>query len=409
MDDDIHEEDDKPPQQQLTFPLPVYHTNLDLTKYPGRLPKETIPSTLVIGDLHGNPILLIHILIMYRVIKLQKDPYDDLYNLFAIDQLLSHDVYYQINRVIFILNLVMGVRKKKVQKIIFLGDMLADRGCNDYYMLVILHVLDRTIDYSITISNHDLEFIYQAENKFIPRGHNNKRFGFIMTDDDHYVNENFIGSYIHSLKTLMTLFYGGTEKWRTYLKEHTLQLYETVYKKHLKIAESCIHPTFPDKIILFYHAPIGLKTLEQLCLDLVVYSGLSDIEFKYETHYELSKTIDQMNLHFNNFIFNDNWFDDVFPPDIHEKNIVLFNPFGRLCWIRWDQEVLDNLNIVYDGMFSPTSDQKLNYDVIVIHGHDFNVSHKLSEHVFTLDHTLGQFMTCFKRDADQGNLPLFLM
>ena len=240
-------------------------------------------------------------------------------------------------------------------------------------------------------------------------GHNGKPFGFVMTDENHTVNETFIGSYVHSLKTLMYLFHGGSEGWRKDLKEHTLKLYETVYKKHLKIAEYCIHPNFPDKIILFYHAPVGLRTLDQISCDLFMFDNTNDINFNYETPEKLGETIDKINQAFSKLIYKDKWFDQVFPFNLHESHVVHANAFGRICWVRWDPEMMENLNIVYDGMFGSTPDHKIDYDAIVIHGHDYYVSPKLSDKVFSLDHVLGQFMTCFKPDADQGSLPLFLL
>ena len=406
MNDDLYGDD---PQEKSYFPTPIIHTDMDLSQYPEKCHKENIPETLVIGDLHANPILLIHILIMYRVLKLHKDPYDDLYNLFSIDQLVIKDVCYQINRVIFIFNFVIMIKSKYVKKIILLGDILGDRGCNDYYMLLLLQILDNEIDYTITFSNHDLEFIYQAEHNFIGCGYNRKKFGLIMTDADHTINDVFVGSFVHSLKTLMELINSKNESWRKDIKNNALNIYHNIYKKHLKVADYCIHPTFPDKIILFYHAPIGLRTLEHITCDMVMYDTSYNVPFKYATPAQLGNTIDNINQKFSYLIHTDKWFDKVFPVDRNEKHIVQLNAFGRICWIRWNKALIDNLKIVYDGMFDPSSDYHVNYDIIVIHGHDCNVSEKLSEHVFTLDHQLGQFMTHIYPDANQGSLPLFLL
>ena len=119
---------------------------------------------LVIGDLHANPMKALWILIHYGVIKL-KDPYEHWKELWSIYLTPVDEV--NISSLERFLEILMEttVDREAVAEILFLGDMIADRGENDIYMFMVLSVLHQDkVPYNILMSNHDWEAIVHFDN-----------------------------------------------------------------------------------------------------------------------------------------------------------------------------------------------------------------------------------------------------
>ena len=125
-------------------------------------PVSSSHSKVVLGDLHGNALKLLHFLIKYNVILPMSDPDDytffvDVYFGYENDNL--HCDFQEIKRLIYALEV-----NPFAPDLLFLGDELADRGKNDIYMLWFFHKLDIAgIKYEIIQSNHGIEFAIAHE------------------------------------------------------------------------------------------------------------------------------------------------------------------------------------------------------------------------------------------------------
>lgn len=134
--------------------------NRSVLHYPHHIDNDA--KLLVYGDVHGNVMVLIYILMMMDVISLERRYYLKLLKIYQIHpEYLSTRQIEQwqdlMNKIIF---------KKNKITILLLGDILADRGMNDYFtLLLIAQCQTNGISFKITLSNHDLVFINIVERK----------------------------------------------------------------------------------------------------------------------------------------------------------------------------------------------------------------------------------------------------
>lgn len=155
------------------------------------------PHDCVIGDIHGNALALIHYLITLGIIELHSEQvqrtklfnkltesYDflDFQNKEIYSELFASLVQHEPEKCskhsgktlciapfaeelrTALKNFLAILNKAKIKifsgKLRLLGDLLSDRGANDYLILKVLEKLkDNHIDYEINISNHDLDFM----------------------------------------------------------------------------------------------------------------------------------------------------------------------------------------------------------------------------------------------------------
>jgi predicted MPP superfamily phosphohydrolase len=147
----------------------------------------------------------------------------------------------------------------------WIGDTLADRGNNDYFVLKLLEKLKKTANVEILISNHDGKFIdAYRKGSTIAEG---------LGKDD-----------AKSLFNLGILLENGLVKQR-----EVNQLVEEVYKPSLRaISYTIDNSTQPPSITLFTHAPVGFETFEEM-------AKLYQIPYKDDTVEDLANTIDLIN------------------------------------------------------------------------------------------------------------------
>jgi hypothetical protein len=150
----------------------------DLSSYPAfpaqLVVDEGVTMSLTIGDLHGNVMKAIYALIAHGMMKLQEDQYEDQYN-------ELHQIYSQLY------NGRYATRKEEVEsdldrfqaildaaemvvpanfRLRFIGDTLSDRGANDWLTLLFFRKLHQSgLDFKITFSNHDANFIAFVEGR----------------------------------------------------------------------------------------------------------------------------------------------------------------------------------------------------------------------------------------------------
>ncbi len=118
-------------------------------------------SEITLGDLHGNALKLVHFLVREGVLRVSKDDYYNWVNLYRLESAENKTQLKEIH-LSSLNDWLQRVEVVKVgPKVRFLGDLLCDRGANDYFTLKILEKLvtgGRKIE--IILSNHDLGFLY---------------------------------------------------------------------------------------------------------------------------------------------------------------------------------------------------------------------------------------------------------
>jgi len=127
-------------------------------------------SEVTIGDLHGNSMKLMFMLIKHGVAKgISDDDYKNLVEIYKkvpskapwhgeeVKELTKKDIT-EFNQILdkLVFNTEIGVR--------LIGDELADRGSNDYFTLKILEKLRKNnVPVEITVSNHSIDFLHATE------------------------------------------------------------------------------------------------------------------------------------------------------------------------------------------------------------------------------------------------------
>lgn len=254
-------------------------TKVDIYKYPRRK-SDYVPTEdeiLSLGDMHGNAAKLLFALIYYHVVDLSEEDFKSFITIYKkeMHQLTQDDIS-NFNEIIS--HITISEHPCYVR---LLGDLLADRGSNDYFTLKLLaHIdkkiprLDLTIEESILeegipISNHDLEHIgyYQEHAAEKPR----------MPPDQVYS--------VHALKSLL-------EK-KLINEEEVKELYQN-YSKHLKLLSYYIEPnTDPTQNIIqiISHAPMGFDNVKNIADQL-------NVDYQDDTLENLCGTIDAINKKF---------------------------------------------------------------------------------------------------------------
>lgn len=117
------------------------------------------PTEVTIGDLHGNALKLIFVLIKEGVLDLPKDCYDYFVDIYNADPINKDKVNFFQQHILPYITLKPGA---EITKIRLIGDELADRGGNDYFTLKILQKLKQLLPRNaleIIISNHGTGFL----------------------------------------------------------------------------------------------------------------------------------------------------------------------------------------------------------------------------------------------------------
>ena len=386
---------------------------IDLSEFPVYSEPENPIEEIILGDMHGNPMLLIYALIRFQVLDCTKDVYDKLYEYCGIEQLANPFNDKQLDIVFNLINELKLSKNNTVKNILFLGDLLADRGPNDLFMLFLLSRLTYlNISYEILLSNHDYEFIRQAEGNFQLEGIGHRTITSLLDDTHKIINGTDVASTAHSLEVFMKMV-NGTEPWQGIMKMLALNIYERVYKPVLKIASWRI---ISDKLILFTHAPVGLTTIGQINNHLNSYTiicpTMTNNVFKCHTAEELCNNITIMNNNFKQFINIRGWFDILFSTQVSSDHSFICNPFIKIMWNRNSIDI-DGIkqwksdSEVYDGDFKDgMNPQKIHF----VHGHDgVEIPPCAKDYVMSLDHVCGCGMRCYYSRADINKFPIMLL
>jgi hypothetical protein len=250
-----------------------------------------------IGDLHANAIKLVHALIQNGVCaELSEEAYQRLVALYEAPAPLSAENFHAFNK--FIDHELTVIEPNILVRLI--GDLLADRGRNDWFVLKILKKLhDHGVNVRILMSNHDLEFlkgIGAHQHERLPATTMDETLSNRIeeletiidskdTSDEDYVLA--MGEYIK-----ITTFYERNAQGRSYIEleelidnnlvryEEVLSLVNDVYLPSLLLYD---YSEADDKLTLFNHAHVDESEIASVALSLGLSPALESNALKKET------------------------------------------------------------------------------------------------------------------------------
>ena len=134
--------------------MPRVERAADLGKAPQPLENLNAYTHVSLGDIHGNALKLMYILIEEGVLKVTSEQYATLHRIYMIPVIkLTKEDIKDFENIVSIL----PINPQKAITII--GDELADRGNNDYFTLLILKKLHKAgLNIDIMLSNHSVEY-----------------------------------------------------------------------------------------------------------------------------------------------------------------------------------------------------------------------------------------------------------
>ncbi len=318
---------------------------------------------LAFGDLHGNAMKAIYLLIGQGVMKLQDEA--DYATLMAIYLKSAPRVLTPVD----LKNFERIINCAKITKpalLIIIGDELADRGKNDWFTLLVLDKLNKEgVPYRIQLSNHGVLALQSFAQK--------KRLRQVLEGDQE--------QSLHNLWTLV-------ESKKIEIKR-LLDMVPEVYLKHLALIGYV--KTADKELTLFTHAPVGLETVEGLAHKFGVTYNESSLE-------ALIQCIDEINKKASEAILGNTFTPDYF--DNLNFDVSDGNPLTALFWAR---KLTDYCKIVPTGENFTLAE--------IIHGHigeGYPLVGPMAKKFKNLDSDFGKFPSPLNPSRfDNGLCPLF--
>lgn len=300
------------------------------------LPPEC--TQLTIGDLHANLMLLLCFLVSHDVVEISAENYSNLAEIYQKGAHLSNEQFEQFNAIIESLEI-----KNKHRLIRLIGDEVADRGQNDYFILKLLAKLHQEgVALEILASNHGGEFIMLNEQRDFSQS-------FLI-----YPFQSCSAKNLHTLldKKMIT-------------RELLDELIKTAYLPKVKLVSYSvdsegaisIYTHAPASINEAGHSPFGDNSIAQL-------AALFNIEYDISSMSALIKTIDGINEQFCLRLQNQQAFK------LFEEHA----PISNFIWARRTPKQQDTLPHGYTTSF--------------IHGHTRTGTNQPNVH--NLDWSLGK-------------------
>jgi hypothetical protein len=262
----IHDAKEQKSQNTNAF---VTNEPTDLTEYPEINTDKS--QQLTIGDLHANALKFFHFLVKEGIFEVTKEDYEKVVKIYK----MADNNPEQLNKeIISDFNAILGRVKTHAESTVrIIGDELADRGANDYFILKILERLkkprfkdEKPVNLEILLSNHGIEFIKNS-------------------------------TYTSKLgkEQARSLYNLGILKQENIVEQKEIDtIIADVYKPHLKLLSYTINDQAkPPTITIYTHAPVGLETLWALAEKFKINHTQSD------TITNLSSIIDQINHAFS--------------------------------------------------------------------------------------------------------------
>lgn len=316
--------------------MPIEVRDADLNEYPSVLPhaQNSENTHIAIGDLHGNALKLIYILIEEGVLELNEADYKKLRDIYQDPFCI--DPKYQGRRLNAIdenikefKRIISNAQVNQACAITLIGDELADRGNNDYFTLLVLQRLkEADVDIDIMISNHSVEFIRNFQLGYVNTG-----LYSILPDQTPSLG---------NMSRLMNVAVPDGTRPDGTRPEGTIQTRPLIDSTEVrKIVDETYKPMVKaigytldsnDQITIYSHAPIGLETIKALAQKF-------NIEYKDRTSKDLFSTIDKINEYIGERL-NANQLAQLFDQELYQKsrervkdNPTRF-PLDRLTWNR---------------------------------------------------------------------------
>jgi hypothetical protein len=326
------------------MPHGLIEEQVDIYQFPKSCDATDKQNTITIGDLHGNAMKLMFMLVKQGIAtQLSAENYNTLVQIYKkpVDQLAPDDIKN-------FTNIIQSIQFKP-RKIRLIGDELADRGSNDYFTLKILERLhEEKVPVEIMISNHSMEFL-KASEKFKENGH----FRAPLLEDVH----------AGSLKNLNILLMKGIVS-----ADEVLEIAKKAYKPNLKAISYSLdndHQT----ITIYSHAPIGLDTVKNLAVQF-------GVDYEDASPTALALTIDAINqkfqIHVQKNTVHTQCPESVLRAAYSEKVDLTSEPLVCAMW-----------NRNYDAITRLA--KNYNYHLIYVHGHDSIDPDQDQAHVYNLD------------------------
>ncbi|OGV48867.1 MAG: hypothetical protein A3F46_07805 [Legionellales bacterium RIFCSPHIGHO2_12_FULL_42_9] len=254
--------------------------------------------------------------------------------------------------------LLNGINFKSEGAILWLGDMLADRGGNDYLTLLVFQRLHQCgINFKILLSNHDVEFIHNYE-------HN---LDFMtarrLSNETQYNSMKQLGKLL--AQDLIT-------------REEINTLMKDVYLPVLKLISYTVNEA-GTAITIFSHAPIGLTTLEHLTTQFQTIYSDSSLQ-------NLTETIDAINQKFTEQYVKTNTVSSLIRTLKNSRE----DPVSYTIWNRETQ-----------ALFRPEilNGIEMNFS----HGHHSDEDERLPKNIINLDNTFAKAAINFKNEVTHYN------
>lgn len=305
------------------------------------------PGTQIsIGDLHGNTMKLIFLLVKHGIAKnLSQSDYNQLVSIYRkqTHELTKADLS-AFNA------LLDKIEFNTNTKVRLIGDELADRGKNDYFTLKIIEKLhNKKVPLEILISNHGVEFVEASEIQ--------NNFHAPMLQNGH----------ASSMVALQQIIENGLVS-----QTEVVDLANRVYKPHLKALSYSLNE---DKtgITLYSHAPIGINTIEKLAKDL----GLN---YTDGSAIQLAQTIDAINELFQAYV-DAGAVHYLYSREQMENGYSGYvEPHAAFEMLMWNRHY-------HEGQIK-RPDMIGNYTVNYVHGHDSTP--QTQHNIYNLDNILGK-------------------
>lgn len=316
----------------------------NLSRYP---PRRVVPQGchVAVGDLHGNAIKFLYILISHGFLEMEEAAY---LRAFIFYQSLDADFFPPKLPQVFekILN---GLTVNNLCRLILCGDETGDRGKCDLPTLQVMDLLTYSgINFDILFSNHGFELICAYE-----------------------TSENFFPTYMPPSVTGSLIALDQLIKQGQVTREEILALIDRAYKPHLRALFYSLDPE-RGAITFLGHAAIEVKHISYLAKKL-------GVVFQDEHPLALAETIERINAIFTQEYVNKNRVHTLIDPQRIRSGLTIdakLHPFEYLMW-----------NRNYEGM--RREEVHRGYPVFYGHGHDPDGI--TNEHIFNLDNEFGKF------------------
>jgi hypothetical protein len=306
-------------------------------------------TNVTIGDLHSNAIKLLFFLVRQGIVEISVEDYARLVKIYKTPPFLLTiellDEFKLLIQGMNVLNRDILVR--------LIGDELADRGANDYYVLEILNkLMGEKVGVEILLSNHGAEFVESYE-----------RFA----EKKNQFKVPHIGGFGSSLKALNNLV-----QWGFLDSQYIFNLIERCYKPTLQLLGYSLDSN-TNGITLYSHAGIGLESIHRLAQKF-------DVPYNDGTSAEIAATIEAINKAFQISV-QENKVHTLYT----DRNI--YNGFTGMMALREDNAlefIVWNRN--YSQLERPANHN--GYSINFVHGHDSGEPSR--DNLVNLDDILGK-------------------